>query len=259
MAQIDLIYVVAQSGGLSTFAMGPLYLIAVLAPGMAFVKATMWGGYTYDTLSRLDKIGASLIAGLFLSFGLLLISTTYFDYGPFQLAQPPDLTLTEITSAIIIEIVLAAFLGVAVGGIYTEYFADGTRNFNDFEEPWDYTTSNIREKEVTIRTDGGDEIYGIVARYSSKEGGGDLVISPVYPESRVDSSHFSDAGEKDTLYIRENSISEIHYTNQELEDEFSDVLIHGDIESENADRESNQKSLDDTESRDEEEENNNGS
>lgn len=221
---------ILQSGGISTFALGPIYLIGVLVPGLAFYRGLMSGGKRYDTLSRLDKLGASLAGGV-VSWIPTLVFLRIFGYGPFKIGTSHDLTFLHSIITITVHLGVAYLVGEFVGDLANQMFGNSVRDFNDKQQPWDYTTTKIREKKVTVVSDSfTDPIHGFVARYSSFDDGGDLVLSPVSPESRVEASKASDREENNALYIDKDTISAVFFHDKDGPDEYSDVLMQGDLE-----------------------------
>lgn len=219
-----------QSGGLSTFALGPIYLVAVLVPGLLFYRGLMAGGNRYDTLSRLDKLGTALAGGA-VSWLPTLLFLRLFRYGPFEVGKPNGLTFLVVVIALTIQMPVAYYVGEFVGDASNRMFGETVRNFNDQQQPWDYTSTKIREREVTVVTDSFESpLHGIVARYSSFDEGGDLVLSPVSPESRIETGEESDRDKNNALYIDRETISAVFFHDRDGSDDYGDVLTRGDLQ-----------------------------
>ena len=150
------------------------------------------------------------------------------DYYPISGNNLGKISLLAILSGVVLQTGIAGFLGVAFGGIRRRV-SDQERNFNDRQQPWDYASGEIREEEVLIRTKTNGCVQGIVARYGQGKQAGDIVISPVGPGSREE-LEVGDSHETDALYVRQSSISEIHFVDDEQEDEYQSLLSEGDIE-----------------------------
>jgi len=220
---------VLQSGGISTFALGPLYLIAVLVPGLLFYRGLMTGGNRYDTFSRLDKLGAALAGGA-ISWFLLLAFLRLFGYGPFQIGKPNGLDFLTILFVLVFDMAFAYHLGALIGNLTNKIVGDTVRNFNDQQQPWDYTSTKIRESEVTVVAESFDDpLHGFVARYSSFDDGGDLVLSPVSPGSREDTGENSDRGKNNALYIDRDEIAAVFFHDRDSDGEYGEVLPGGDL------------------------------
>ncbi|QGA82498.1 hypothetical protein [Halomicrobium sp. LC1Hm] len=219
-----------QSGGLSTFALGPIYLIAILVPGLLFYRGLMAGGNRYDTLSRLDKLGAALGGGA-ISWLPTLLFLRLFGYGPFVVGKSNGLTFLVVVVTLTVQMAVAYYVGEFVGDVSNRLFGETVRNFNDQQQPWDYASTKIREKEVTVVTDSFESpLHGIVARYSSFDEGGDLVLSPVSPESRIATGDESDRDKNNALYIERETISAVFFHDRDGADDYGDVLTRGDLQ-----------------------------
>jgi hypothetical protein len=196
-----------------------------------------------DILSRYDRIGYAL-AGSVASGIVLLLIVKYCmtDYYPISGNNLGSLSLLAILSGVVIQTGIAGFLGIAFGSIRLRV-SDQKRNFNDRQQPWDYAAGEIREEEVLVRTKTNGCVQGIVARYGQGKQAGDIVISPVGPRNREE-LEVGDSDETDALYVRQSSISEIHFVDDEQEDEYQSLLSEGDIELEDVEEESDNEDPD---------------
>lgn len=220
-----------QSGSGISLGAGPLYLLYLILPGLAFIKSMVVSYRSPDTLSRYDRLGyalaGSVVSGLALLGFLKLCAPGVESVKP---AEFSSISTFLILSGVMAQSILASMFGIIFGGI-RRISADSDRNFNDRQQPWDYTSDEIREEEVIIRTKSGEECQGIVARYGQGNEVGDLVVSPIDPNSRTE-LEVGDSNETDGLYVRQDAVSEVYFVDEEQEDEYGEVVSGGDIEAE---------------------------
>ena len=153
-----------QTSGTVGLGIGPLYLLYLILPGLAFVKLMVIIYQSPDILSRYDRIGyalaGSVISGIIILF---IIKYCISDYYPASANNLGKISPLALLAGVVLQTTIAGLLGVAVGSIRRQV-SDQERNFNDRQQPWDYTTGEIREEEVLIRTETNGCVQGIVAR-----------------------------------------------------------------------------------------------
>lgn len=217
-----------QTGFIPGAGLSTLLIVYLVLPGLCFTKAYIIGIRKADMLDQWDKIGY-VLAGSVLS-GLILIAfyTEGMGKGPVTADYLEGVTMYAFLSGVGLQSLIAALLGILLGESKYCFSEDEFRTFNDREQPWQYTAAEIREKQVLITTDSGNEIEGIVARYRSGDRGGSLVLSPVSPSHRHVLRQGSD--ESNAAYIDRSDISQVHYIDDEEKDEYSEVLPHGDLD-----------------------------
>jgi hypothetical protein len=219
-----------QAGGISTLGLGPLYLIGLLLPGLIFYKCFIRRYDRYDTLSRIDKIGAALLGGLITGW-LLVIGLGLFGIGPIYFAQKNELTLTHASSAILVQILIAVVLGTILGGVPGFVQGTGKSNFSNREQPWDYTTSRIEDSWVTVITRSNDQpIHGVVARTTSGFKEGSIVLVPLSEESKITADTKADHDENNTLFISKDDILRIYYHEDSGDDDYFETLARGEVD-----------------------------
>lgn len=231
-----------QPGSTFGLAVLPLYLLFLALPGLVFVKTFIFADRRPDTLDRYDKLGYLLIGGVFSSI-ILLGGWRASGNGVILGDQLGNFSLLAILTAVLLQSSVAGVLGLVLGVLRYSFgdsilewsrqklrrvTRDVGRKFNDRQEPWEYVIENIREQEVKVNLTDGTSITGYVARFSSGPSRRTLALSPIEPDRRTEIG--PDDLRTNAVYIHDSDISHIWFRDTETEDEYSDVLVIGDVE-----------------------------
>lgn len=220
-----------QSGGTVGLNIGPLYLLYLILPGLVFVKAFLQSQYKPDTLDNYDRVGYALAGSTVSLLVILLLYKFCFYSGPEGELTANNIVsepLVVLLSGVVAQCVIAAMFGAIVGGV-KRWNEDVPRNFSDREQPWEYTSDEIRDEEVQIVLKDGSEVEGIVARYGLGAENGSVVLSPTIGHHQrhleIGSEHSTDAA-----HIEGDAIMAIHFLDREEENEYENILKRGDLE-----------------------------
>jgi len=208
-----------QVAGVPGLRLEPALILFVILPGLVFTKAYIFANRKSDTLSRWDKIGF-VLGGTILS-GLIWVLIYRFglDGGELTAVSVSSINVLQLLLSAISQSAIALFLGLVLGGFRYNMSNGSYRTFKHREDPWEYVISEIRDEYVQIETLTGSNVEGLVARYESGNGNGDILISQVGPSKE---QTFPTGDESNAVYVSADSVGQIHFIDSDSPNEIPD-------------------------------------
>lgn len=188
----------------------------------------MWQGDLTDNLSRLDKLGATLIGGVVSGF-LVITLVRLSGMSALSLVDLRDVYLFDFGVMMFVQTGVALLLGVITGEVYKSKISDTDGRIGRRIQPWNYLTEQIENSDVVIKTD-SESIRGTVAGSESRDDKEALLIAPVDKKDREELGKGAENPVTNAAYISETQILEVHFFDEKDDSEYAATLPKGDAE-----------------------------